>query len=73
VLTPKQVAEQLGVSDSLVYEWCAEGLLPHYRVGRKGKRGKVLIQQADLYAFLASGKHEAKSQVPPLKHIRIHG
>jgi excisionase family DNA binding protein len=73
MLTPKQVAERIGVSDSLVYEWCAEGLLPHYRVGRKGKRGKVLIEQADLDAFLTNCRHEAKPPVPLLKHIRIHG
>ena len=29
----------------MVYEWCAEGMLPHFRFGRKGKRGKVLIEQ----------------------------
>jgi excisionase family DNA binding protein len=73
MLTPKQVAERIGVSDSLIYEWCSEGLLPHYRMGRKGKRGKVLIEEADLTAFLASCRHEAKPDVPPLKHIRIHG
>ena len=48
MLTPKQVSEQLGVSDSLVYEWCGQGLLPHFRFGRKGKRGKVMIEQSDL-------------------------
>ncbi len=71
MLTPKQVAEKLGVSDSLVYEWCAEGLLPHYRVGRKGKRGKVLIEQADLDAFLAAHRHESVQPIPPLKHIDL--
>lgn len=74
MLTPKQVAARVGVSDSLVYEWCAQGLLPHYRMGRKGKRGKVLIEEADLSAFLAGCRQEAKLEVPPLKHIRLsHG
>ena len=74
MLTPKQVAQRIGVSDSLVYEWCAQGLLPHYRMGRKGKRGKVMIEEADLSAFLASCRQEAKPEVPPLKHIRLsHG
>lgn len=71
MLTPKQVSEQLGVSDSLIYEWCAQGLLPHYRFGRKGKRGKVLIEQADLNAFLAAHRQETKPQAPPLKHINL--
>lgn len=73
MLTPKQVAERIGVSTSLVYEWCSEGLLPHYRMGRRGKRGRVLIEETDLSAFLASCRQEAKPEVPPLKHIRIHG
>lgn len=39
MLTVKQAAVRLGISESLVYEWCAEGVLPHYRFGRKGRRG----------------------------------
>src|SRR4051812_39596573 len=54
LLTVKQAAEAAGVSDSLVYEWCSEKLLPHYRFGTKGKRGKVMIDEKDLDAFLAS-------------------
>ena len=53
MLTPKQAAERIGVSDSLVYEWCAAGLLPHYRFGRKGKRGCIRIDASELDAFLA--------------------
>ena len=37
MLTPKQVAERIGVSDSLVYEWINSGMLPHFRFGRKGR------------------------------------
>ena len=44
---------------------------PHYRFGRKGKRGKVLIEQADLNAFLAAHRQETKPQAPPLKHINL--
>jgi len=74
MLTPKQVSEQIGVSDSLVYEWCAQRLLPHFRFGRQGKRGKVLIEQADLDAFLAAHRQEAKPTILPLKHIQMgHG
>ena len=33
-----------------------------------------MIEEADLSVFLASCRHEAKPQVPPLKHIRLsHG
>jgi excisionase family DNA binding protein len=76
MLTVKQAALRLGVSDSLVYEWCTEGVLPCYRFGRRGRRGKILIDQAELDAFMAAHRHEAQApaEVPPLKHIRLsHG
>ena len=74
MLTPKQVAARVGVSDSLVYDWCAQGLLKHYRFGGKGRRGCIRIEEADLDAFLAACLHEVRPQVPPLKHIKLnHG
>jgi excisionase family DNA binding protein len=73
MLTPKQVAERLGISDSLVYEWCDSSLLPHYRFGGKGKRGRIMIDERDLDTFLASCRQEARPEVPapPLKHIKL--
>lgn len=74
MLTPKQVAERLGVSDSLIYEWCSEGTLPHYRFGRKGRRGRILIAEAEFEAFLASCRQERRPGPPPLpnlRHIRL--
>jgi excisionase family DNA binding protein len=59
MLTIKQAAERAAVSAALVYEWCDERRLPHYRVGGAGKRGKILIELADLDAFLASLKVDA--------------
>jgi excisionase family DNA binding protein len=74
MLTPKQAAEKIGVSDSLIYEWCAAGLLPHYRFGRKGRRGCIRIAEAELDAFLSRCRQEALPPVPPLKHIQLnHG
>jgi excisionase family DNA binding protein len=75
MLTPKQAAAKIGVSDSLVYEWCARGVLPHYRFGKPGRRGKILIDEAELDSFLAAHRQEATAPaVPPLKHIRLnHG
>ncbi|MFO0845494.1 MAG: helix-turn-helix domain-containing protein [Gemmataceae bacterium] len=74
MLTVAQAAERIGVSDSLIYEWCGAGLLPHYRFGRPGKRGKVMIEEADLDRFLAACRHEARPEAPSLKHIRLnHG
>ncbi len=74
MLTVKQVAERIGVSDSLIYEWCSAGLLRHYRFGGKGRRGKLLIEENDLEAFLAACRHEAQREAPLLQHIRLnHG
>jgi excisionase family DNA binding protein len=74
MLTIQQAAERIGVSDSLLYELCSQGLLPHYRFGRKGKRGKILIEEADLQAFLARCRQDAHVEIPPLRHIAIgHG
>ena len=74
MLTPKQVAARVGVSDSLVYEWCAHGLLKHYRFGSKGRRGCIRIEEVDLDAFLAARVHKVRPQMPPLKHISLnHG
>jgi excisionase family DNA binding protein len=73
MLTVAEAAGRIGVSESLVYQWINERLLPHYRFGGKGKRGKVMIEEADLSAFLANCRQDAKPEVPPLKHIRIHG
>jgi excisionase family DNA binding protein len=76
VLTAKQAADRVGVSDSLIYEWCAQGILPHYRFGRNGRRGKILIDEAELDAFMAAHRQAGRPQAeaPPLKHIRLnHG
>jgi excisionase family DNA binding protein len=73
MLTPKQAAARIGVSDSLIYEWCAAGLLPHYRFGKPGRRGKILINDAEFEDFLLARRQEVRPQgeIPPLKHIKI--
>jgi excisionase family DNA binding protein len=74
MLTVKQVAERLRISASLVYSWCEDHLLPHYRMGGKGKRGKILIEEDALNAFLQSRKVEVGSSdsLPlDLKHITL--
>jgi hypothetical protein len=74
LLTARQAAELAGVSVSLLYAWCAEKLLVHYRLGTKGRRGKLMIDEQDLQIFLASCRQEAQPQAeaPPLKHIKLH-
>jgi hypothetical protein len=39
-----------------VYAWCEDGTLPHFRLGRKGKRGGIRILVEDLDAALAAFK-----------------
>lgn len=74
MITVKRAAEQLGVSESLVYEWCAQGLLKHYRFGGTSKRGCIRIEETDLNEFLVACLHQARPQVPTLKHIILnHG
>lgn len=71
-LTPKQAAERAVVSLSLVYQWCQDGVLVHYRLGRPGKRGRIRIEETDLTVFLETCRKEAG---PPaalrLKHIKL--
>lgn len=58
-LTVKQAAERVGVSASLIYQWCEERRLPHFRLGTGTKRGKILIEVADLDALLEGLRVEA--------------
>ena len=72
LLSVKQAGERAGVSSSLVYQWCADGRLRHYRFGGKGKRGCIRIDEADLEDFLTSCRQEpAAPKSPPLKHIKL--
>ena len=59
-LTPKQAAERLSVSLSLVYQLLRQRKIPAYRVGVRG-RGKWLIEEQDLNVFLATCKVEELS------------
>ena len=74
MLTVKEVAARLQISASLVYGWCEDHLLPHYRMGGKGKRGKILIEEAVLNAFLQSRRVDSGTGECPnldLKHITL--
>ena len=67
----RQAAVRACVSESLIYAWCAEGTLPHTRVGRRGKRGSIRIAAEDLDGVLAAFKVGAKSGRPlPLTYIK---
>jgi excisionase family DNA binding protein len=67
MLTVKQAARYAGVSPSLVYGWIGSRVLAHYRLGNKGKRGRILIDRADLDSFLDSNRVEP---TPPQQPVR---
>ena len=60
-LTVKEAALRAGVSESLIYQVCEERRLPHYRLGGKGKRGRVLIDPVDLETFMQSHRVEGET------------
>src|SRR5437899_1939540 len=62
-LTPKKCAELAGVSASMVYQWVKERRFPVYRVGGKGRRGRILVEESDIAAFLESLKVEPRGHV----------
>ncbi len=59
-LTVKEAAEHAGVSISLIYQLCEERRLPHYRLGGKGKRGKIMIDPRDLDNLLEDLRVDAR-------------
>jgi excisionase family DNA binding protein len=70
LISVKAAAKKIGVSQALVYQLCAEGTLPHYRVGGKGKRGKIVIDPNELENYFQGRRVEpAPGTQPPLGHI----
>jgi excisionase family DNA binding protein len=51
-LSIKAAADSIGVSESLVYQWCQEQRLAHYRLGGDGRRGRIVIDSTALDEFL---------------------
>ncbi len=72
LLTPAEAAGRLSVSESLIYQLCSERRLPHYRIGGDGRRGKILIDEQELRAFIRSCRVEVDELLTDgaLKHIR---
>lgn len=69
-LSVQETAERLGVSPSLVYQWCQERTLPHLRLGKAGRRGKIRIDEADVEAFIAASRVEAGTGTVPAPALR---
>lgn len=80
MLTPREAAKRWGISVSLVYQWVEQRMLAHYRAGAFGRRGKILIAEEDLEAFMAGmrveGRQESvpaakKPKRPAFKHLDV--
>ena len=71
-MTPEEASARGRVSVSLIYAWCKAGALPHYRLGRAGKRGKIVIDEGDFDAFLEQMKVSGPEQEDQsdLKYIK---
>lgn len=53
LLTPKEVAARFRLSRETVYDACRNSLLRHYRLqSDPGRRGKLLIREADVRDWL---------------------
>ena len=64
----REAAQRLEVSTSIVYGLCAQGRLPHVRVGLG--RGTIRISEDDLKSFLESCRPELLTK-PALKHNKF--
>ena len=55
-LTVRQAAGLVPTSESLVYQWVKEKRFEVLRVGGRGRRGRILIDETAFRAFLESLK-----------------
>lgn len=72
MLTVKQAADRMGISPSLVYALCRDGVIRCTRHGRPGKRGTIRISDEALAAYVADCMREGEPVLAgslPLKHI----
>jgi excisionase family DNA binding protein len=69
-VTVREVALKIGISASLVYDLCREGVLRHTRHGRPGKRGTIRISEDAVAEYVAACGRESTAEVAPLRHIR---
>ena len=63
-MTVKEAAARVGVSPSLVYTWCRDRRLAHYRVGAEGRRGRIRIDPADLDRVIRECRQERHPLLP---------
>lgn len=69
-LSVNMIRDRCGVSKALIYSWIESGALPHYRFGRKGRRGKIMVQEDELEGFLAGMRGQAAPNNPAPGEMR---
>jgi excisionase family DNA binding protein len=70
-VTVQEAATKIGVSASLVYELCRQGVLRHTRHGRPGKRGTIRISEEAVAEYVAACEQwGAAEDCSPLRHLR---
>lgn len=71
-LTVHQAALLVPTSDSMVYQWVKEKRFEVLRVGARGRRGKILIEEEVFRVFLETLKIEpSESSVPVSSPSRV--
>jgi excisionase family DNA binding protein len=74
-MTVREAALKIGVSASLVYELCRQGVLRHTRHGRPGKRGTIRISEEAVAEYVAAcqqrGRPHAAPFLPQFKHLGL--
>lgn len=77
MLTVREAAARAEVSESIVRGWIKDGLA-HFRLGAKGKRGRIKIAVEDLDGWLAAFRVEKGGTKPArralaaaLKHLKL--
>ena len=57
MLTVKEVAQRLNVSQSCIYQLVESGRIPHHRIGLG--RGAIRFSDADIESFLSNSRNLA--------------
>jgi excisionase family DNA binding protein len=70
LLTVSEVAERVGVSETLVRSWVTTGEIAHHRLGRR-KRGAIRIGEADLEAFVRRRRHGEREETRPAPLVTV--
>jgi excisionase family DNA binding protein len=73
MLTVKQAAARIGISPSLVYALCHDGVIRHTRHGRPGRRGCIRIEESAIEEYRETCRKQGRPDAAPLvlKHITL--